>query len=127
MQIYVRHKNNQLGPFTDEEVAKRLRDGSYLPNDLGCREGMTEWQSLATLFPLDLPPLLKLEHLKSNLEFKDGSEAFNIYRAKIPGRWLVLMQNRDYSIGGTSGYGWGYGGATFVPDPDHVWDGSSLN
>lgn len=34
-----------------------------------------------------------------------------VYRAQIPGGWLVLCDG---------------GGITFVPDPNHVWDGNSL-
>jgi len=37
-----------------------------------------------------------------------------IMRAKIPGGWLVLSEN------GFSG------GITFVPDPNHEWNGESL-
>ena len=38
---------------------------------------------------------------------------WNVFRAKVPGGWLVLvMQNVS--------------GVTFVSDPDHSWDGSSL-
>lgn len=35
------------------------------------------------------------------------------YRAKIPGGWLVGMPEAAY-------------GMTFVPDPEHKWDGNSL-
>jgi hypothetical protein len=35
-----------------------------------------------------------------------------LYRAKIPGGWLLR--------------GGGDGPLTFVPDPDHKWDGNSL-
>ena len=37
-----------------------------------------------------------------------------VFRAKIPGGWLVVLQ-----IGQASG--------TFVPDPEHKWDGASLD
>ena len=55
MSLYVYRNNEQLGPYPDEQVASGLRDGSFFPNDLGCREGMTEWQTLSILFPLDVP------------------------------------------------------------------------
>jgi len=77
--------------------------------------------------------MLKLEKLESDRNFKaegpEGAPVFNIYRTKIPGGWLVLMRQHDFqfeSVSDTYGYGWGYGGMTFVPDPDHKWDGSSL-
>jgi hypothetical protein len=38
----------------------------------------------------------------------------SLYRAKVPGGWLVLFCFGDGSS------------ITFMPDPDHLWDGSSL-
>ena len=37
------------------------------------------------------------------------SANFTIYRAKIPGGWLVAVRPHD--------------NLTFVPDPQHTWDG----
>jgi len=42
-------------------------------------------------------------------------------RAKIPGGWLVRY---DWWV--PSSEGMGASGLTFVPDPHHAWDGSSL-
>ena len=68
--------------------------------------------------------MLKLEKLEQDYKFEDGDQVFHLYRAIIPGGWLVLMQHFNaYSYGA----GWGYGGATFVPDPNHGWDGSSID
>lgn len=39
-----------------------------------------------------------------------------IWRAKVPGGWLVAVRS-----GGSKG-----GGVTFYPDPKHQWDGGSL-
>ena len=38
---------------------------------------------------------------------------WNVHRTKVPGGWLVVV------IHNTSGL-------TFVPDPQHQWDGGSL-
>ena len=40
------------------------------------------------------------------------SSRFAIYRAKIPGGWLVALRPHD--------------NLTFVPDPQHMWDGGSV-
>ena len=40
------------------------------------------------------------------------SSKFAIYRAKIPGGWLVALRPDD--------------NLAFVPDPQHVWDGGSV-
>lgn len=88
-------------------------------------------------------PMLKLESLEQNfrligksIEEDDGQHkglpAFLLYRAKIPGGWLVLMMQQDtehFTPPGHKPYGigWGYGGATFIPDPCHAWNGSSID
>lgn len=41
-----------------------------------------------------------------------NSATFSIYRAKIPGGWLVASRPHDALV--------------FVPDPQHEWDGGSL-
>ena len=45
-----------------------------------------------------------------------GDEFFklgDVYRAKVPGGWLVLVTNNAR-------------GLMFYPDPEHKWDGGSL-
>jgi hypothetical protein len=39
------------------------------------------------------------------------SANFSLYRARIPGGWLVAVRPHD--------------NVTFVPDPQHEWDGGS--
>ena len=55
----------------------------------------------------------KLEFTKVNGHIPD----FTIYRAKIPGGWLVT--DKPGPNGGK--------GMTFVPDPDHKWNGGSVD
>ena len=38
-----------------------------------------------------------------------------LYRARVPGGWLVATRSGTY----------GSGSITFVPDPQHVWDGGT--
>jgi hypothetical protein len=58
-------------------------------------------------------PQLVWEDLRSS---RAGGEilklGWDIYRARVPGGWLVLV------IHNTSGL-------TFYPDPEHRWDGTS--
>jgi len=49
------------------------------------------------------------------IESKEG----RLWRAKIPGGWLVAW--KVYEGGSSLG-----GGITFYPDPNHKWDGNSL-
>jgi len=55
---------------------------------------------------------IEFEMLKSS--GKGGTSPGNIYRSKVPGGWLVALESSDSS------------GLTFMPDPEHQWNGDSL-
>ena len=55
---------------------------------------------------------LKWEEIR-NEETPSGYGFPPVYRAKVPGGWLLTKWNETAS-------------PTFYPDPDHRWDGSSL-
>jgi hypothetical protein len=58
MQIHVARPPNQLGVFSQEEVAVGLQAGRFLPTDQGWREGMSAWTPLsqwAEFSPLGIP------------------------------------------------------------------------
>jgi hypothetical protein len=48
-------------------------------------------------------------------EISDSNDSILVRRAKIPGGWLVFAYS--YTLEAT--------GLTFVPDPNHEWDGKS--
>ncbi|AZR82807.1 hypothetical protein [Thiomicrospira sp. S5] len=50
-----------------------------------------------------------------------GAIKMDLYRTKIVGGWLVTFS------AGNAATGSGSGGLTFISDPEHSWDGSSLN
>jgi hypothetical protein len=53
------------------------------------------------------------------VEASYGSGAsLNVFRAKVTGGWLVMVTWAAVASGSAS--------VTFVPDPSHTWDGSSL-
>jgi len=58
MQIHVARPPNQLGVFSQEEVAAGLQAGRFLPTDQGWREGMSAWTPLSQweeFSPLGIP------------------------------------------------------------------------
>ncbi|MCX7868435.1 MAG: YIP1 family protein [Terrimicrobiaceae bacterium] len=55
--LFISRNNQQLGSFPEEEVARGLQDGRFLPTDLGWKEGMEQWQPLST-FHFGAPPVL---------------------------------------------------------------------
>jgi hypothetical protein len=54
---------------------------------------------------------------KIEARYGKGAE-LNVFRARVPGGWLVMVAWAAAASGSAS--------VTFVPDPSHRWDGSSL-
>ena len=46
MQIYISRDGEQNGPYSIEDVNTYLKDGTLLPTDLACQEGLDEWVPL---------------------------------------------------------------------------------
>ena len=46
----------------------------------------------------------------------EGVSGHSSLRTKMPGGWLVMISD-ERGMGGS--------GATFIPDPDHKWNGNS--
>jgi hypothetical protein len=57
--------------------------------------------------------LMTLKWLRLS-EDADGGKFTTTFRAKVPGGWLVLIEQTDAS------------GIAFYPDPRHEWNGGSL-
>lgn len=53
MDYYIYKNDQNIGPLPESEVAIGLKSGRFLPNDLGCRVGDTDWKELSILFPLE--------------------------------------------------------------------------
>lgn len=53
MSYFIYKNNEQSGPFDESFVMGELQNGSFLPHDLACREGMSEWSPLYTFFHLE--------------------------------------------------------------------------
>lgn len=49
---------------------------------------------------------------------KDGANPVQLYRAKVPGGWLVLFKRNPGDNVVLS--------SLFYPDPNHIWDGDAL-
>jgi hypothetical protein len=54
--MWVYRNGQSLGYFEESIVENNLRNGSFLPTDVGCREGESQWQPLYILFPQVIPP-----------------------------------------------------------------------
>lgn len=60
MEFHIARDGQQSGPFSQEEVRRKLSAGELQPTDRGWQEGMAEWMPLST-FPMlvaTAPPML---------------------------------------------------------------------
>lgn len=51
MQNYILQNNQSVGPFSDEEIRRKIQHGEVTPQTLAWRPGMPNWVPLHTLFP----------------------------------------------------------------------------
>jgi hypothetical protein len=56
MNITVQYHDRQIGPYTVEEVNRRLRDGKFKPDALAWVEGTEGWVPLKTIPGVDAQP-----------------------------------------------------------------------
>ena len=52
-------------------------------------------------------------------ELKNKGLTGSSYRAKIVGGWLFIIVRGNAQVNSS--------GASFIPDPEHKWDGSSID
>ena len=57
MQIYVGKNGQQLGPFSLEEVNRKLADGTFVGTDLAWFEGAAGWAPLSSVAGVVIPPV----------------------------------------------------------------------
>jgi hypothetical protein len=56
MQVYVGKNGQQLGPFSLEEINRKLADGTFSATDLAWYEGAAGWASLSGVAGIVIPP-----------------------------------------------------------------------
>ena len=49
MKIFISRDGERTGPYSVKEINARLKDGTLLPSDLACQEGMEEWVPLSEM------------------------------------------------------------------------------
>ena len=55
MSIYIHRNGQQFGPFEEDQVIDQLHGGQFSPDDMGIRQGETEWKKLSVMFPNAAP------------------------------------------------------------------------
>jgi hypothetical protein len=87
-------------------------------------DGSPDWCVGSIAFGQEAAKQMKWERIEGQSGGLVGERSPEVRRAKIPGGWLV-ESTRQAITGNSSGSGLGVG-LTFVPDPEHKWDGNSL-
>jgi len=55
MQIYISRDGEKKGPYSIEDVNSYLKDGTLLPSDMACQEGMDEWVPVSQIPGVGMP------------------------------------------------------------------------
>ena len=55
MQLYIYRNNERTGPFDEESILAQLKSGTLSPDDLGIRQGETNWSRLGDIFAGRIP------------------------------------------------------------------------
>jgi len=72
MQIFISRDGEQAGPYSVEDINACLKDGTLLPSDLACQEGMEEWVPLSEMEISELN--VPRGESGSDLELSDSSD-----------------------------------------------------
>ena len=72
MQIFISRDGEQAGPYSVEDINACLKDGTLLPSDLACQEGMEEWVPLSEMEISELN--VPRGESESDLELSDSSD-----------------------------------------------------
>ncbi|MEI6072110.1 MAG: DUF4339 domain-containing protein [Verrucomicrobiae bacterium] len=106
MQIYLYQNEQQVGPFTVEDIRNMIWEGSVDSNDLGWHEGLTEWQPLNSFLPApqNLPaPAKPVSASPTYTENREASPArsrqgwqqqevqTNVKQGAIIGGWVCFL------------------------------------
>jgi hypothetical protein len=59
MQIYVSRNDEQLGPYSREEVTSYLEKGSLTSDDFAWHEDLADWKPLGELIQVPVPPTVR--------------------------------------------------------------------
>ena len=108
MQVYLFKDGQQTGPFDENAVLERLRSGELKKDDLGIREGDSNWSNMGDIFagriepplrpPITVPPPRPTAGFAPPpVPAKTGGGC------RVAAGWLLLILGLLICIGGTLG------------------------
>ena len=99
-------KDGRITPMEMGAAFARKHGGSSAPQTVAATEEGTK----------TLPDAQLVWHVCKSESFSGHRQS--IHRSKVPGGWLVVIE-QEVPVAGPS--------FTFYPDPQHAWDGTSLD
>lgn len=89
-QIYIHQNDQQLGPFSEEQIRSMVASGQISETENGWHEGLSEWQPLNAILALAAPvaaPALTAAPLN---EHKERVVQTNVKQGAIIGGWVCF-------------------------------------
>ena len=102
MQIYISRDGEQNGPYGIEDINACLENGTLLPTDLACQDGMTEWVPISQIpgvtmhgdpVPAPAPPSEPMP-IGNKKKILIGIGAGMGLLALVAGIWFFLVRER---------------------------------
>jgi len=92
MQIYLYQNEQQVGPFTVDEIWNRIASGSIVSSDLGWHEGLSEWQTLESFLPATPEPPAPAKPLSTpRFSVEKREVQTNVKQGAVIGGWLCFF------------------------------------
>ncbi|MEI6713488.1 MAG: GYF domain-containing protein [Verrucomicrobiota bacterium] len=84
MNILIWKNNEQLGPYSESEIAEKLREGTLTKDDMAYVDGQADWIPLSNLLPPPPPPQQRVSANNPSSEKNSKSETniFSNYSGK---------------------------------------------
>lgn len=104
MQLYIYRNNAQTGPFDEEAVLAQLKSGTLSPDDLGIRQGETNWSRLGDIFAGRIPeppvPGLASQAAAAGQNFAPSAAKGSGAGCRVALGWIMLVLGLMMTIGG---------------------------
>ena len=92
MELFLHQNGEQVGPYTEEQVAAMVASGAITRGDIVWREGLADWQPIHTVINLPAPLAPKAPspaHIPQQ-QIAPNEIKTNVKQGAIIGGWVCL-------------------------------------
>ncbi|MEP7212026.1 MAG: DUF4339 domain-containing protein [Acidobacteriota bacterium] len=103
MQLYIYRNNERTGPFDEESILTQLKSGTLSPDDLGIRQGETNWTRLGDIFASRIPEssvLGSVAQAATGQNFAPATAKKSGAGCRVALGWIMLVLGLMMTIGG---------------------------